>query len=190
MVDHVDRRVASWDFSMLVFVLELSCISCVIPECQMSLCIFILKRLILKIEAISFGVTPSSTVIACGSVVLSVWWYCLIVPAFRGIIARPLTDLARFVPIVVIGGILVFFPFVFPTYHHRVPLESTKSTAWLLWRLCCLVLLGAVWFRPSWFHCLDKAWTVHNVVLRTSTSEALGLVHVGYSCNSRFRLGI
>ena len=141
-------------------------------------------------EARSFGVTPSSTVIACGSVVLSVWWYCLIVPAFRGIISRPLTVMAKCVPIVVTGGILVFFPFVFPTYHHRVSRMTTESTAWLLWRLCCLVLLGAVWFRPSWPHCLDKAWTVHNVVLRTSTSDAFRLIHVRDSCNSGFRFGI
>ena len=186
MVDHVDRRVASWDFSMLVSVLEMFCIPWIIFECHMSLSISILGRLMLGQEV---GVTHSSMVIACRVRVLSVRGYHLIVPAFRGIVARPLANLAKFVS-VVINGSTHLVPFVLSAYHHCVSRKTTESTAWLLWRLCCLVLLGAVWFRPSWPHCLDKAWTVHNVVLRTSTSEALGLVHVGYSCNSRFRLGI
>ena len=91
MVDHVDRRVASWDFWMLVFVLEVSCIVWIIFECHMSLSISILGRLTLEKEVITFGVTHSFTVIACRGRVLSDQGCRLIVPVFRGIMARPLT---------------------------------------------------------------------------------------------------
>ena len=142
MVDHVDRRVASWDFSMLVSVLEMFCIPWIIFECHMSLSFSILGRLILEKEV---GVTHSSMVIACRVRVLSVRGYHLIVPAFRGIVARPLADLAKFLSIV-ICRISLLASFVLSAYHHCVPRKTTESTAWLLWGLCCLVLLGAVWF--------------------------------------------
>ena len=83
MVDHVDRRVASWDSPMLVFVPKLSCISCVIPECDMSLSILILRRLTVKEEALSSDVASFPTVIARRCRVLVVWWSCgLIISTF------------------------------------------------------------------------------------------------------------
>ena len=91
---------------------------------------------------------------------------------------RPLTYLAEFVSVV--GGGIIWVPFVLSAYHHCVPRKTTKPTrvTWLLWGLCCLFLLRSIYVRFGWPHCLDKAWTVHNVVLRTPTSKALCLVHV------------
>ena len=111
----------------------------------MYLCISILSRLTLKKGVIVFCVARTFTVIAGRGFILRVQGYRLIVPAFRGIMARPLTDLTKIVSVEVVGSILVVFPFVFSACHHCVPWTTTKHTASLLSKLCCLVLLGAVW---------------------------------------------
>ena len=79
----------------------------------MYLCISILSRLTLEKGVIIFCVAHTFTVIAGRGCVLRVQGYRLIVPAFRGIMAWLLTDLAKFVSVVVVGGILAFFPLYF-----------------------------------------------------------------------------
>ena len=68
---------------MLVVVLEVSCISRIIPECNVPLSILALSRLTLKEEALSPDVAPFPTVIACRCRFLSVRWSGdLIISAF------------------------------------------------------------------------------------------------------------
>ena len=117
----------------------------------MYLCISILGRLTLEKGVIIFCVARTFTVIASRGCILRVQGYRLIVPAFRGIMAWLLTDLAKFVSVVVVGGLLVFFPFVFSACDNGVALKSTVSASFTRWLLIlrhlillsvCLILIG------------------------------------------------
>ena len=132
----------------------------------MYLCISILSRLTLEKGVIIFCVAHTFTVIAGRGCILRVQGYRLIVPAFRGIMAWLLTDLAKLVSVVVFGGILVSFPSVFSTCDNGVALKSTVSASFSRWLLILrhLILLSVCLILIGRSHSLNKAGAVGYVV--------------------------
>ena len=148
--------------------------------------ISILSRLTLEKGVIIFCVSRTFTVIAGRGCILRVQGYRLIVPAFRGIMAWLLTDLAKFASVVVVGGILVLFSSVFSTCDNGVAWESTVSASFtrLLLILRHLILLSVCLILIGGSHNLKKAGAVGYIVLGTAAAETFRLFLIG-NCSNR-----